>query len=69
MLYSYVALVLIIGIVYLVCLIVYRLFLSPIARIPGSKLTALTGWYETYFDVVKGGQFTFKIEEWHEIYG
>ena len=50
-------------------LLVYRLLLSPIACFPGSKLTAVTGWYETYLDVFKGGQFTFQIEKWHEKYG
>ncbi|KAL9043508.1 MAG: hypothetical protein Q9214_003307, partial [Letrouitia sp. 1 TL-2023] len=42
---------------------------GPIRHIPGSKLTAATGWYETYYDVVQGGQFTFKIEQWHKYYG
>lgn len=55
--------------IYLLCLGIYRLFLSPIAHFPGSKLTAITGWYETYLDVYKGGQFTFQIEKWHQRYG
>ncbi|KAH8749227.1 cytochrome P450 [Diaporthe sp. PMI_573] len=50
-------------------LVLHRLFFSPIANIPGSKLTAATGWYETYYDVFKGGQFIFKLEEWHQRYG
>ena len=50
-----------------VCL--YRLYLSPLARFPGDKLAALTGWVETYHDVVRGGQFIFKVEEWHAKYG
>ena len=54
---------------YLTGLIVYRLFLSPIANIPGSKLSAVTGWYETYYDVYKGGKFIFEIEKWHQQYG
>lgn len=54
---------------YLLGLLIYRLFLSPIANIPGPKLTAATGWYETYHDVYKGGKFIFKIEEWHQQYG
>lgn len=56
-------------VVYLLSLAIYRLYLSPIANIPGSKLAAATGWYETYFDVVKGGQFTFQIEKWHKQFG
>lgn len=56
-------------VLYLTALATYRLFLSPIASIPGSKLAAATGWYETYFDAVLGGQFIFKIEQWHKRYG
>lgn len=54
---------------YLLGLLIYRLFLSPIANIPGPKLTAVTGWCETYHDVYRGGKFIFKIEEWHQQYG
>lgn len=54
---------------YLLGLLIYRLFLSPIANIPGPKLTAVTGWYETYHDVYRGGKFIYKIEEWHQQYG
>lgn len=54
---------------YYLSLAIYRRFLSPIAGVPGSKLTAVTGWYETYFDVFKGGQFIFEIEKWHLKYG
>ncbi|KAJ8130051.1 hypothetical protein O1611_g3581 [Lasiodiplodia mahajangana] len=54
---------------YATSLIIYRLYFSPIAQIPGSKLAAATAWYETYFDVVQGGQFVFKIEQWHQKYG
>ena len=56
---------------YLVCLIIYRLYLSPIANYPGPKLTAVTGWYESYYELVKdgGGQFVFQIKKWHEKYG
>ncbi|KAJ5238509.1 cytochrome P450 [Penicillium chermesinum] len=50
-------------------LALYRLYWSPIAHIPGPRLAALTGWYETFFDVFQGGQFTFQIEAWHQQYG
>ena len=49
--------------------ITWRLYLSPIAKIPGSKLAAATFWYEFYFDVVKGGQYVFEIERMHELHG
>lgn len=47
----------------------YRLFFSPIASFPGPRLAALTMWYEFYYDVVKPGQYTWKIAELHKKYG
>ena len=52
-----------------VVLVVYRLYFSPLAKFPGSKLAAATGWVETYHDAFRGGQFIFKVEEWHAKYG
>ncbi|KAI9666683.1 MAG: hypothetical protein M1821_004619 [Bathelium mastoideum] len=43
--------------------------LSPIAKFPGPKLAALSFWYEFYYDVVKGGRYTWKIRELHERFG
>jgi hypothetical protein len=54
---------------WLLGLAVSRLYLSPIAKFPGPKLAALTSWYEFYFDVVEGGQFTFHLQELHKRYG
>lgn len=56
---------------FLYCLIpvFYRLFLSPLARFPSSKIAAATLLYEFYYEVIKRGQFTFKVREWHEQYG
>lgn len=50
---------------------VYRLFLSPLATIPGPRLAALTQWYETYYDLFKppGGQFMFHYRKLHQRYG
>ncbi|KAK3329992.1 cytochrome P450 [Apodospora peruviana] len=56
-------------VVYLVTLAFYRLFLHPIAHFPGPKLAAVTRYYEAYYDVVKDGQYTFKIAEMHKKYG
>ena len=47
----------------------WRLFLSPLAKFPGSKLAAATGWYEFYYDVLHKGKFIFEIERMHEVYG
>ena len=56
---------------YGISLIVYRLFFHPLAKFPGSKWAAATGWYEFYFDVLKkpGGAFMYEIEKMHEKYG
>lgn len=52
--------------------IIQRLYLHPLARVPGPKLAALTGWYEAYYDLAHegvGGQMTFHIRELHKEYG
>ncbi|EEU47498.1 uncharacterized protein NECHADRAFT_77981 [Fusarium vanettenii 77-13-4] len=55
--------------IYLIQLVIQRLWLSPLAHIPGPKLAALTQYYEFYYDFVLGGQYTFKIIDMHEKYG
>lgn len=54
---------------YVLSLVIYRLFLSPIAKFPGPKLAAVTSWYELYYDVVKQGKYLFEIEKIHDKYG
>ncbi|KHN98727.1 Cytochrome P450 [Metarhizium album ARSEF 1941] len=63
------AVVFVIWLGYATVLAVQRLWLSPIAHIPGPKLAALTQYYEFYYDIVLGGQYTFKIMELHQTYG
>ncbi|KAI1813306.1 cytochrome P450 [Poronia punctata] len=46
-----------------------RLFLHPLAHIPGPRLAALTWWYEFYFDVIQPGKYVFKIQQLHKQYG
>ncbi|RYP27099.1 hypothetical protein DL767_007796 [Monosporascus sp. MG133] len=50
-------------------LAIYRLFFHPLAKFPGPKLAAITRYVEAYYDVVCGGQYTFKIAEMHKKYG
>lgn len=47
----------------------YRLYFSPTAKFPGSKLAGASYWHETYFDVIKGHSYIWKIKEMHEEYG
>jgi len=55
--------------VYWTTLVIYRLFFHPLAKFPGPKLAAATLWYEGYHDVVRNGQYTWKIAELHKKYG
>ncbi|TQN65799.1 Cytochrome P450 monooxygenase sdnE [Colletotrichum shisoi] len=57
------------SLLYLVAIAVSRVYLSPLAGFPGSKLAALTLWNEFYWDVVKRGTFIWRIEEMHRKYG
>ncbi|KAJ5525455.1 cytochrome P450 [Penicillium frequentans] len=54
---------------YFICLVFYRLFLSPLASFPGPALAAASGWYEAYFQLVMPGRFTWQIEHLHKKYG
>ena len=57
------------SVVYVLSLVIYRLFFSPIAKFPGPKLAAVTSWYELYYDVVHKGKYLFEIEKMHDKYG
>lgn len=56
-------------ILYLFALAVYRLHFHPLAKFPGPKIAALTVWYEFYFDGIKRGRYTFRIQRMHQKYG
>ena len=55
--------------IYVFSVAIYRLYLSPIAKFPGRKLSILTPWYEFYYQAVKGGKFIWEVEKMHEEYG
>ncbi|KAF4462954.1 cytochrome P450 [Fusarium albosuccineum] len=55
--------------IYVVDLALYRLTFHRLARFPGPRLAAATRYYEGYYDVWKGGQYTFKIGRLHKEYG
>lgn len=67
--YGRVALVLFALASYLACLAIYRLFFSALAGFPGPKIAAVTGYYESYYDIFCDGRYIFKIKEMHEKYG
>jgi hypothetical protein len=60
---------LIAGLIYTGCLVIYRLFFSPIAKFPGPWLAAVTHYYEFYYNWWLQGKYIYKIEELHEKYG
>ena len=54
---------------YLLAGILYRLYVCPLARIPGPKVAAITGFYELYYDIFQGARFPWKLQELHDTYG
>ena len=48
---------------------VYRLFLHPLAKVPGPWIATVSSGYEFYWDCIKAGRFHVKIDEMHERYG
>ncbi|KAH9885949.1 putative flavonoid 3-hydroxylase [Xylariomycetidae sp. FL2044] len=58
-------------ILYPIFLVIYRLYFHPLAKFPGPKLAAATGWYETFIDLTSNpaGVYIFEISRMHDIYG
>jgi hypothetical protein len=50
-------------------LVVYRLFLHPLAKFPGPKIAAVSTLYEAYFEIVLKGQYSMEISRLHDVYG
>ena len=63
------ALVLVLIAIAAITLVTYRLYLSPLAQVPGPKTAAVSGLYEFYYDCVLGGKYAFEIERMHDAYG
>lgn len=55
----------------LITVVLYRLTLHPLARVPGPVLAAATGAYEAYFQLIKdgGGRYWVEIDRLHDRYG
>lgn len=47
----------------------YRLYLHPLADVPGPRMCALTELYELWWDCIMEGQFFKRVQEMHDRYG
>ena len=54
---------------WLLWIILSRLALHPLAKVPGPRLAALTSWYEFYYEVWQPGQYPWRTKRLHEEYG
>ncbi len=60
---------LVIVVIWLIYRVFHRLYLHPLAKFPGPKLAIISSLYEFYYDIVRDGQYTFKIQDLHREYG
>jgi hypothetical protein len=49
--------------------ILYRLYIHPLANFPGPWLAAITDYYAAYFDIWMAGGQVKQLEKLHSIYG
>lgn len=56
-------------VIYTAGVLLWRLFLCPLAKFPGPKWAAVSLWAEFYYDVVCRGTFIWRIEDMHRQYG
>ncbi|KAL8687875.1 MAG: hypothetical protein Q9218_006071 [Villophora microphyllina] len=61
--------IVVLGLLYPVAVVSYRLFFSELAGFPGPKIAAATTWYEFYHDFFREGKYIFEIEKMHRQYG
>ncbi|KAF2993294.1 hypothetical protein E8E14_000910 [Neopestalotiopsis sp. 37M] len=54
---------------YHVCIGLYRIYFSPLSKIPGPKLAGFTYLYEAYYEVWLGGKYFLRVTEMHKQYG
>lgn len=54
---------------YISILIIYRLYLSPLAKFPGPKIAAVSWFDEAYYSIFLKGRYAFRIDELHDRYG
>lgn len=57
------------GALYTLTKAIYRVYLSPLSKIPGPKLAAMTPGYEMYYDLIQKARFPWQIKVLHESYG
>lgn len=55
--------------IYGVGILVYRVYLHPLAKFPGPKLAAVTSFYEGYYEIVQKGLYSRQISKLHDVYG
>ncbi|PYI02043.1 cytochrome P450 [Aspergillus sclerotiicarbonarius CBS 121057] len=49
--------------------VIYRLYFSPLASIPGPQIAAATSLFHFYHDVIRDGQYIWVVRQMHEKYG
>ena len=57
------------SLLYGVGLVLYRLYLHPLHKIPGPKIAAATHWYEVYQDIILEGNYVKEYPRLHAEYG
>ncbi|KAI4763231.1 hypothetical protein E4T52_05900 [Aureobasidium sp. EXF-3400] len=55
--------------VYLVGLVVYRLYFHPLCKFPGPFWCRISHFQQCYYEAICGGKFIYQIPKYHERYG